>query len=212
MDFNNQQKEMKTIRERDDWKFNSNDISVWDNFFTDECLKMLRYRVLYAKHFDKEYDDYYAIDYFKKEDYLSELIAHELSSRIDLPPFKRAWSFVYHNHEGEGVGLHSDPSIINLNIWVSTDDVVKDKSRNGLTIYKVRPPETWTRDEWNGNPNKALDYVKSINIKPTEVDYKSNRAVFFDGAYFHASNNISTKEGFENKRISYTMLFGSQLE
>jgi len=27
---------MKTIRQRKSWKFNSNDINVWDNFFTEE--------------------------------------------------------------------------------------------------------------------------------------------------------------------------------
>ena len=58
----------------------------------------------------------------------------------------------------------------------------------------------------------ALTYLQSLNIKPTQVPYKSNRAIFFDGAYFHNANNVSTKEGFENRRISYTMLFGSQLE
>ena len=77
-----------------------------------------------------------------------------------------------------------------------------------LNIYKVRPPKTWTSDDWNGDSAKSLRYVKSKKIKPTLVPYKSNRAIFFDGAYFHASNGISTKEGFENKRVSYTMLFG----
>ena len=202
---------MKTIRQRKNWKFNLKDINVWDNFFTDECLKILRYRVLYAKYFDKKYPSYFAIDYLKNTDYLSELIADELSPKLNLPEFKRAWSFVY-DHEGEGVELHADPSIINLNIWVSTDTVVKDKSKNGLTIYKVKPPKTWKRSEWNSSPEKILKYIKLKKVKPIQIPYKSNRAVFFDGAYFHASNNISTKEGFENKRISYTMLFGSQLE
>jgi len=199
---------MKTLADRDNWDFKPDDINVWDNFFTDECLKILKHRVLYAKHFDLEYKNYYAIDYFKNDDYLSELIAHQLSAKIPLPPFKRAWSFVYHVHEGEGVYLHSDPSIINLNIWVSGDDIVKDKSKNGLTIYKVRPPEDWTRKDWNNNSEKSLEYVKSKNAQPTEVPYKSNRAIFFDGAYFHASNGISTRGGFENQRVSYTMLFG----
>ena len=201
-----------TIRPRKNWKFSIEDINVWDNFFTDKCLAILRHRVLYGKHFDKKYDNYNAIDYYKNTDYLSELIAHELSTKLDLPEFQRAWSFVY-DHEGIGASLHSDPSIVNLNVWVSTDSIIKDKSKNGLTIYKVKPPKTWRRSEWNNvNPKKALEYIKTKKVKPTQVPYKSNRAIFFDGAYFHASNSVSTKEGFENKRISYTMLFGSQLQ
>ena len=154
---------MKTIRKRKSWKINPQAVTVWDNFFTDEYLDILRNRVLYAKHFDEEYRDYYAIDYFKNQDYLSEIIAKELSSKIDLPPFQRAWSFLYHSHEREGVRLHSDPSIVNLNIWVSTDKAIKDKSKNGLTIYKVRPPKTWTSDDWNGNSAKSTVIFSGIS-------------------------------------------------
>ena len=73
---------MKTLRPRKTWKFNASDITVWDDFFTSECLNILRHRVLYGKYFDKKYDSYYAIDYSKNEDYLSELIAHELSTKL----------------------------------------------------------------------------------------------------------------------------------
>jgi hypothetical protein len=204
---------MKTIRSRKNWKFNPQDINIWDNFFTDECLKILRHRVLYGKHVDYQYDGYTAVDYFKNEDYLSELIAKELCSKIKLPPFQRAWSFVY-NHKTKGVKLHCDPSLINLNVWVSTDKAIKNKSKNGLNIYKIKPPQHWTRADWSGDRNRinSLEYIKSKKIKPIKVPYKSNRAIFFDGAYFHNSNGVSMKKGFENKRISYTMLFGSQLE
>jgi hypothetical protein len=44
------------------------------------------------------------------------------------------------------------------------------------------------------------------------LDYKYNRAVFFDGSFFHKTNDVDMKEGDENKRISYTMLFGRNLE
>ena len=45
-----------------------------------------------------------------------------------------------------------------------------------------------------------------------QIPYKSNRAFLFDGAYFHQTIRVSMKEGIENRRVSYTMLFGSQLE
>ena len=174
---------MKTIRPRKNWKFNPQDINVWDNFFTDECLKILRHRVLYGKHFDHQYDGYTAVDYFKNEDYLSELIAKELRSKMKLPSFQRAWSFVY-NHKTKGVGLHCDPSLINLNVWVSSDKAVKNKSKNGLNIYKIKPPQNWTRAQWNNNPIEPLEYIKSKKIKPIKVSYKSNRAIFLTELIF----------------------------
>jgi len=202
---------MKTIRPRKNWKFNPQNITVLDNFFTDECLKILRYRVLYGKYFDQKYDGYLAIDYFKNQDYLTDLIVKELNKKIKLPPFQRAWRFVY-NYETKGVNIHCDPPLINLNVWVSSDKGIKDKSKNGLNIYKIKPPKNWTRNEWNSNFTKSLNYIKLKKIKPIKIEYKSNRAVFFDGAYFHNSNNVSMKKNFENKRVSYTMLFGSQLQ
>jgi len=186
------------------------EIAVWDDFFTPECLKILKYRVLYGKCCDKDYKSYQAVDYFKNTDYVSELIAEDLRKEIDLPAFQRAWSFVYSQNDGIGVGMHCDPSLFNLNVWVSSDKSVKDKSYNGLNIYKVKPPKDWTRKEWNGD--RALEYIKSKNIEPVRIPYKSNRAVLFDGAYFHQTNGVSMKEGIENRRVSYTMLFGSQLE
>ena len=43
------------------------------------------------------------------------------------------------------------------------------------------------------------------NIKVTEP-------FFFNGAYFHETNYVSMKPGIENMRVSYTLLFGKNLE
>ena len=51
-----------------------------------------------------------------------------------------------------------------------------------------------------------------MKISPTKINYKSNRAIFINGAYFHKTNQVSMKKGYENMRISYTLLFGQNLE
>jgi len=190
---------------------NYEDIKVVDNFFTKECLEILKIRVLYNKYFDKKYPSYLAIDYFPTQDYLTDLIVSEINNKFDVPKFQRGWSFLYTENTA-GVGLHCDPSAVNLNIWVSSDESVLDPEKNGLHIYKVTPPENWTRDDWNGNLEKSLEYIKSKNVEPVKINYKSNRAIFFNGAYFHKTNEVSMKEGFKNRRISYTLLFGNNLE
>ena len=203
---------MKMLQARNHWKFNFNKVTVIDNFFTPQCLDILKYRVLYAKHFDTNYKTYQAIDYRGNQDYITHLIVKELKNKLDiLPLFQRAWSFVY-NNESPGVHLHCDPSEINMNVWVSSDESIKNKSKNGLNIYELNPPRSWNRSEWNTNPSKVKKFIATKKIKPIKIDYKSNRAVIFNGAYFHSSNGVSMKEGLENKRVSYTLLFGSQLE
>ena len=189
-----------------------NEIIIIDDFFTEELLSILKTRMLYTKHIDKNYGTYQAIDYQEDQDYITRLIVEKFKNKLNLlPPFQRAWSFVYHN-ESHGVGIHADPSEFNVNIWVSSDESVKDKSLNGLSIYKIAPPSDWERKDWNSNQRKVKSYIDSHHIKPVTIDYKSNRAVIFNGTYFHESNQVSMKEGVENRRVSYTMLFGSQLQ
>ena len=201
---------MKILTPRKNWKINPTRITIMDNFFEEEFLNKLKYRLLYASKCDHMFNNYYAIDYWNN-DYLASLVAKELKSKIVLPPFLRAWGFVYQN-VGKGVHLHCDPSLVNLNIWLTSDKSLKDKSKNGLLIYKLKPPKHWTRQEWNETPDKSIKLIKDKKVKPVKIPYKYNRAVFFDGAYFHTSNDVSMKEGIENRRISFTMLFGEQLE
>jgi hypothetical protein len=188
------------------------DINIIDNFFTEECMLALRYRTIFSNHFDKKYENYFALHHYPGEDYLSDLIVKELPQKVDLPKFQRGWTFVYLHNNVKGVDLHCDPSIVNMNVWISSDESVSDIHKNGINIYKVLPPSDWNRQDWNSNSNKSREFVKSKNVKPIKIPYKSNRAVFFNGAYFHETNDISMKPGIENMRVSYTLLFGQNLE
>jgi hypothetical protein len=40
------------------------------------------------------------------------------------------------------------------------------------------------------------------------VPHKQNRAVIFNSDLFHETDTINFKEGYENRRINVTMLFG----
>ena len=207
----------KALNEQDWDSFNSrlknNEIVVIDNFFTNTFLTILKMRAIYSKYFDDNYGEYGAINYYKDQDHRTDTIIKEFRHKLSvLPKFQRAWSFVY-NNESTGVGIHADPSQFNVNVWVSSDESVKNKSCNGLLIYKIIPPPDWMVKDWNGpNTIKVKNYIDSLHLEPIKIDYKSNRAIIFNGAYFHKSNNVSMKEGEHNRRVSYTMLFGSQLE
>jgi hypothetical protein len=187
------------------------DVKVVDNFFTEECLNTLKARVLYGKFFDLEYKNYLSINYFAKQDYLTDLIADEISKKFKVPEFIRGWSFIYLKNSN-GVRMHADPSIVNVNVWVSSDESINDAEKNGLNIYRILPPPDWTREDWNNNADKSRKYILDNNVEPLKIKYKCNRAVFFNGAYFHETNQVDMKEGFENRRISYTLLFGKNLE
>ena len=208
----------KVFNEQDWDSFNSrlknNEIVVIDNFFTNMFLSILKIRGLYSKYVDTIYPEYLATDYFIPQDYITDTIVKEVRHNLYvLPVFLYAWTFVY-NNESTGVQLHADGGKFTVNVWVSNDESVKNKTCNGLLIYKIIPPSDWTRKDWNARTQaqKVNNYIDSHHLEPIKIDYKSNRAIIFNGAYFHKSNNVSMKEGVHNKRVSYTMLFGTQLE
>jgi len=42
------------------------------------------------------------------------------------------------------------------------------------------------------------------------IPYKFNRAVLFNSAYFHETDKIDFKDGYESCRINITYLFGTR--
>ena len=44
--------------------------------------------------------------------------------------------------------------------------------------------------------------------KPITVPYRANRAVIFDSNLFHKTDEIRFADGYENRRINITMLYG----
>jgi hypothetical protein len=42
------------------------------------------------------------------------------------------------------------------------------------------------------------------------VPYRGNRGVIFNSELFHKSDSIRFKDGYENRRINVTMLYGER--
>ena len=69
-----------------------------------------------------------------------------------------------------------------------------------------------------------IDFIDASDIKMlgsfmdysdvviSAVNYKFNRAVLFDSEYFHETDKINFKDGYETRRINITYLFGDRHE
>ena len=120
--------------------------------------------------------------------------------------FDRGWFFIYDN-ECPGVTPHSDPASVNINIWLTPDDSVKDKSKNGLIIWDKKRPSDWTYREYNKDVEKIKEYLTESKATKQIVEYKCNRGMIFDSTYFHETNGVSMKDGYWNKRINLVYMF-----
>ena len=58
---------------------------------------------------------------------------------------------------------------------------------------------------------KIYKFLNEKNAKCATIPYKFNRAVLFNSAYFHETDEIDFKDGYESRRINITYLFGSRI-
>lgn len=146
-------------------------------------------------------------------DYILLELAMELSKTFplifDKHPLKYLWAYKY-DSEYTGINTHADEAAVNFNLWLTPDDANLDPTSGGLVVYTAKPPENWHFSLYNTD----TDFVREFLLKPTNyanvtIPYRQNRAVLFDSALFHHSDEYKFKKGYENRRINLTLLFGT---
>ena len=120
------------------------------------------------------------------------------------------WAFKYDTTLGTGIGIHADFADLNLNFWITPDKYNNEKNSGGLKVYDVPAPENWSFKRYNNNSEEIYNYLKEKKANCVAIPYKYNRAVLFNSAYFHETDKINFKEGYESRRINITYLFGSR--
>ena len=58
--------------------------------------------------------------------------------------------------------------------------------------------------------NIKYEELKKSKGNTTVIPYNENRAVIFNSNLFHETDHYEFKEGYENRRINVTMLFGTR--
>jgi hypothetical protein len=75
-------------------------------------------------------------------------------------------------------------------------------------VYTHDAPKDWGFAKYNKDSATILGYLDSVGSVPVRVPYRANRAVVFDSDLFHASDRPRFREGYLNRRINITMLYG----
>lgn len=139
-------------------------------------------------------------------------LATELSSRLPRilkgHPLKYLWAYKY-DSDYTGINLHADQAAVNVNIWLTPDTANLDPESGGLVVYTAKPPVDWDFAEYN----TATELVREQLLRPTNfanvtIPYRCNRAVIFDSALFHQTDQFKFRKGYTNRRINLTLLYG----
>jgi hypothetical protein len=124
-------------------------------------------------------------------------------------PLRYLWTYKY-DSDFTGINLHADQAAVNVNIWLTPDEANLDPNSGGLVVFTAKPSADWDFASYNTN----TDFVRERLLQPTgfanvTIPYRCNRAVIFDSALFHQTDEFKFKPGYKNRRINLTLLYGT---
>jgi Flp pilus assembly protein TadD len=196
-----------------EWQAKKPQIAVIDNLLTPAALEGLRRFCLEEPVWRSSHRDSY-LGAFIGRGFACPLlgqIAQEL--RAAQPgifkdhTLQELWAFKYDSRLS-GINVHADEAAVNVNFWITPDDANLDPQSGGLVIWDVAAPLDWAFDTFNNDNDAIRDFLARNGARPVTVPYRANRAVIFDSDLFHQTDTIRFKEGYLNRRINVTLLFG----
>jgi tetratricopeptide (TPR) repeat protein len=142
---------------------------------------------------------------------IAEDIRQAFSPIIKGRSLKQFWAYKYGSSE-KGINIHADDAYINMNFWVSLDSANLKPNQGGLVVYMVEAPDNWAHNlNYTGDKTEhILEYIKQNEGNRQIIPHRENRGVIFNSDLFHETDLIDFKPGYENHRISVTMLYGNR--
>jgi len=197
----------------ENWRTARPQLVVVDNFLTAGALDRLRLFCLESTIWQKVYDGGY-LGAFPEHGFAPPLLAQIAEEMRQVYPFIIAdhpllhfWAFKY-DGKLQGIKKHADFAAVNVNFWITPDEANLDPEHGGLIVWDAAAPLDWDFARYNAAAKDIEAFLESKNSRPIKIPYRCNRAVIFDSDLFHETDIIHFKEGYENRRINITLLFG----
>ena len=97
-----------------------------------------------------------------------------------------------------------------MNFWITQDEANLDPACGGLLVWDVPAPRHWDFGNFGGEQAAIRDFLSRNHAKSIKVPYRANRAVIFDSELLHQTDRVRFKQGYENRRINLTFLYGER--
>lgn len=120
---------------------------------------------------------------------------------------RQLWAYKYDSRL-TGIATHADFAAVNVNFWITPDDANLNPASGGLIVHDAKAPMDWDFKTYNTDQDRIHAYLADNDSGEVVVPHRQNRMVLFNSDLFHATDTIDFKEGYENRRINVTMLFG----
>src|SRR6185503_6228128 len=183
-----------------------------DGLVTPEALQALRRFCLDSTIWNNVKAGY--LGAYLYDGFCSELLlrlAYELRERlggiIRRLPLQMMWGYKC-DAALPALGTHADAAAVNVNFWITDDAANLDATGGGLLVHTCDAPRDWGFAKFNMEAGSIEGYLESVGSQPLRFPYRANRAVIFDSDLFHASDSPRFREGYTNRRVNITLLYG----
>jgi Tfp pilus assembly protein PilF len=195
------------------WRTGKPQIVVIDNLLTEEALIALR-RLCHGSTFWRESFANGYLGALPQHGFampllaqIGEELAGTYSGIFAGHPLLQLWAFKY-DSTLKGINLHADFAAVNVNFWITPDEANLDPEHGGLVIWDKAAPLDWDFAKYNNDEAGMREFLRGAGARAVTVPYRANRAVIFDSDLFHETDQIHFREGYENRRINVTFLYG----
>lgn len=138
-------------------------------------------------------------------------IAEEL--RLALPgifrdhKLRKYWAFKCDSRM-RALKTHADAAAVNVNFWITPDSANLDPDTGGLSVWDLEAPLDWDFEDFNADEQAMQNFLAEHNARELNIPHRCNRAVAFNSDLFHASGELNFRNGYENRRVNITLLYG----
>jgi tetratricopeptide (TPR) repeat protein len=189
-------------------------IAWFDGLLTPEALSGLRRFCLNSTIWNEaRYSNGY-LGAFLDRGFACPLL-HQIASELGaaLPeifaghPLAKMWAFKYDSRLS-GIPIHADFAAVNVNFWITPDEANLNPDGGGLGVWDKEAPLDWDFTAYNKNAPAIRQFLKESGANMVNMPHRQNRAVMFNSDLFHETGTLNFKDGYQNRRINVTMLFG----
>lgn len=127
---------------------------------------------------------------------------------LDGHAFRYLGAFKYDSSLSTGTNTHADNAAINVNFYIAPDDANLDPDSGGMDVWDVSVPPGEDLDRYNRDEAAMQQFLNDTGAAMTRIPHRANRAVIFRSDLVHKTSPCRFREGYRNKRINVSFLFG----
>jgi Tfp pilus assembly protein PilF len=198
------------------WRDSHPQMVVMDDFLAPAALEKLRRycagSTIWHRNYDAGYigatpEDGLACPLMAQ---IAEEIIATFPQMIGTHGFRYLGAFKYDSTLSTGTNTHADNAVVNVNFYIAPDEANLDAESGGMDIWDVAVPPNEDMRKYNSDEAAAREFLHRSNARLTRIPHRANRAVIFKSDLFHKTSDCRFREGYLNKRINVSLLFGNR--